>query len=161
MKLSETSYETFKRLGILNEMAISLKEWQDKAEDLRFQIVENWCLCKWCQLFDTNNSLFNHWKVELRAFIRKLKLIHIKNDISKDKVLTRVWISKCDLNDKDMVLEIIEDKFNEKNLMDAKQKEIVAASFANEVDDLIECIAQSKITSDAYIMKTFAVNEIK
>lgn len=42
------------RLGIsmINEMALSIKDYIQKIDGLRFQLVENWCFCKWCQLFN-------------------------------------------------------------------------------------------------------------
>ena len=34
------------------EMAVSLKDYRKRVDGLRFQIVENWCLCKWCLVFN-------------------------------------------------------------------------------------------------------------
>ena len=63
---------------------IDAKDYKEKAESLRFQIVENWCLCKYCQLYDNNNTNFNHWLGELRAYINKLKFLNIKNNINNN-----------------------------------------------------------------------------
>ena len=154
-ELNETSDETFARLGILNEMAVSLKEYQSNVEDLRFQIIENWCLCKWCQLYDPTNKDFNHWKKELKAFIQKLKFIEIKNRMSKKKALDRIWIDKCDMKKPNMIFNIIVDKFDGEQIMDVKQRKAVALAFSNQLDGLIDCIANKKISLDFYIQTTF------
>ena len=157
-ELDETSNETFSRLGILNEMAISLKEYQANVEDLRFQIIENWCLCKWCQMFDPTNKDFNHWKKELRSFIQKLKFIDIKNGMSKKKALGRVWIERCDMKKPNMIFDIIVDKFDGEQIMDIKQRKAVALAFTQQIDSLIDCISNRKITPDFYIQNTFNVS---
>ena len=153
--LNETADETVRRLGILSEMAIPLSEYQGNAEDLRFQIVENWCLCKHCQLYNPSCANFNHWKIELRAFIKKLKFIEIKNGVDKKKTLNRAWISRCDLNKQSMVFNIIKDKFDGEGIKDDVQMKAVALAFANNVEGLIECISNNGITPDSYIQNTF------
>lgn len=154
-QLDETSTEIFNRLDMINEMAVSLKEYQSSLEDLRFQIIENWCLCKWCQLFNPTNKDFNHWKKELKAFIQKLKFIKIKNNVDKKKILNRVWIDKCDMKDSDMISKIIIDKFNGEGIIDIDQKNRVALAFTNEIEGLIDSISNTKITPIEYIQTTF------
>lgn len=36
----------------LFEMTIPLKQYRVNVDGLRFQIVENWCLCCYCSLID-------------------------------------------------------------------------------------------------------------
>ena len=46
--IKETVSDTLNRLEILNEMAVPLKSYKARVDGLRFQMVENWCLCKFC-----------------------------------------------------------------------------------------------------------------
>lgn len=54
------------------EMAIPLKKYTEKIETFKYELVKNWCLCKWCQLFDPINDNFNHWKEELSSYMLQL-----------------------------------------------------------------------------------------
>ena len=47
---------------VLMEMAEPLKKYAKRIESIRFQLAENWCLCKYCQFTTvplkwTNRSL--------------------------------------------------------------------------------------------------------
>ena len=65
-----------------------MKDYKNRVDGLRFQLVENWCLCKYCSLFDRDNQNFNHWKIELRSVLKNLKMINIKGNIDKYKILS-------------------------------------------------------------------------
>lgn len=56
--INETVNDVLNRIGMINEMAVPLKTYRARVDDLRFQLVENWCLCKWCQLFNTECENF-------------------------------------------------------------------------------------------------------
>ena len=58
-----------KEISRFDEMSASLKSYRDRIENLRFQLVENWCLCKYCQMFDSQNLNYNHWVKELKIYI--------------------------------------------------------------------------------------------
>lgn len=66
---NESVSDTINRIGMINEMAIPLKKYKERVDGLRFQLVENWCLSKYCQLFDDTNLNFKHWINELKASI--------------------------------------------------------------------------------------------
>lgn len=63
-------------------MAISLKAYKTKIDELRFQLVENWCLCKYCQLFNPNCENFAYWIKELKNCIDNLKFLDSEPPIS-------------------------------------------------------------------------------
>ena len=44
--VNESVNDVLKRIGIINEMAVPLKTYRARVDGLRFQLVENWCLCK-------------------------------------------------------------------------------------------------------------------
>ena len=62
--INETVNDVLKRIGVINEMAVPLKDYRARVDGLRFQLVENWCLCKWCQLFNPECENFAHWVTE-------------------------------------------------------------------------------------------------
>lgn len=102
-------------------MAISLKDFRIKVDGLRFQLVENWCLCKWCQMFDPENNNFIHWAKELSTHMSNLKFVVLKAG-DKRKTLRKMLITDYDYDydydydDPSMVLQIINDKFTVENL---------------------------------------------
>jgi len=88
--INESVEDVLNRIGIINEMAVPLKTYKTRVDGLRFQLVENWCLCKWCQLFNPECENFAHWITELKACIDNLKFLDIKNGIDKRRTLTPV-----------------------------------------------------------------------
>ena len=39
----------------INEMADSLSDFKNKIDNLLGQLLENWCLVKWCDLYPNSN----------------------------------------------------------------------------------------------------------
>ena len=140
---------------MISEMAIPLKAYVAKIESFKYELVKNWCLCKWCQMFDPSNKNFNHWKEELYNFMEQMSAPKIKNNIGKKKHLKKYLIDWYELNDKDTVLDIIFAKFNKEKIIDKVQRISVAEAFINSIDDLIDAIDIGLIACDAYIQKTF------
>ncbi len=69
--------ETISRIDPITEMAVPLKKYKVRVDGLRFHLVRNWCLCRYCQLFDTTNICFKHWINELEAVIEKFLRLHL------------------------------------------------------------------------------------
>ena len=153
--INETVYEVLGRLGPINEMAVKLKAYKARVDGLRFQLVEIWCLCKWCQLYNDNNDNFSHWINELRTCINNLKFLDIKNGIDKKKTLTRMLIGDYDYGDANMILRIINDKFDVENIINTTQRSKVASEFAANIQDLIEVISNNLISTNSYIENNF------
>lgn len=142
---------------MISEMAIPLKAYLEKIESFKYELARNWCLCKWCQVFDPANVNFNHWKEELSNFMDQLSAPTLKNNISKKKHLERYLIEWYELEDKAMVLSLINRKFNKEHIMDQSQRECVAQAFANSIHGLIDAIANGVVACDEYVQATFAV----
>ena len=145
------------KLQVVNEMSIPLDKYDNRIESFRFEIVENWCLCKWCQMFSPTNRNFNHWRKKLCTYIKHLKLVTLKNKASKKKHLVDVLVREYDYNDKDMIADIIHDKFNKENTAKHAQIDVVAQEFANGIYELIDVIAVRSLSLDEYIKSTFGV----
>ena len=56
---------------LITEMALPLKAYKVSVDGLCFQLVGNWCLCKWCRLFNPECENFTHWIIELKTCINK------------------------------------------------------------------------------------------
>ena len=65
------------------EMAYSRKELKNSFDCILDQIIENWCLVKYCSLYDTNNINNNinknHWVNELTAHMYNILKRQLKN----------------------------------------------------------------------------------
>lgn len=144
-----------KNASLISEMAIPLKLFIRDIEGLKFQIIQNWCLCKWCQLFDPENINFNHWKEELASFLLQLQNSKIKGGISKRKHLDKYFIEYYEYNDKDSVIGAIRDKFSREGINDNRQINRVAREFANDINSLLDVISDQMKPIMAYIHKTF------
>ena len=120
--VNETVNDVLNRIGIINEMAVPLKSYRARVDGLRFQLVENWCLCKWCQLFNPECENFAHWVTELKTCIDNLKFLDIKNNIDKRKTLIKMLVKDYDYDNANMIERIIRGKFVRENITDNTQK---------------------------------------
>ena len=155
--IDESVENVLNRIGLINEMAVPLKIYKERVDGLRFQLVENWCLCKWCQLFNPKCENFVHWINELKACINNLKFLDIKNGIDKKKTLIRMLINDYDYNNSNMIERIVRGKFVRENINDINQKKSVCDEFANNINSLIDVISNDVFDFDEYIQKTFNI----
>lgn len=157
--INETVNDVLNRIGMINEMAVPLKTYRARVDGLRFQLVENWCLCKWCQLFNPECENFAHWITELKACIDNLKFVDIKNGIDKRKTLIKMLVTDYDYDNANMIERIIRGKFVRENLTDNVQKVQACTAFADNIFGLIDAISMETIDSDEYIQNTFRSDE--
>lgn len=136
-------------------MAVSLKTYRARVDDLRFQLVENWCLCKYCELFNTECENFAHWITELKACIDGIKFLDIKNGIDKRRTLIKMLVRDYGYDNANMIERIIRGRFVRENLTDNVQKVQVCTAFADNIIGLIDAISMESIDSDEYIQNTF------
>lgn len=153
--IDETVDDVLNRIGMINEMAVPLKTYKARVDGLRFQLVENWCLCKWCQLFSPECENFAHWINELKACINNLKFLDINSGIDKRRTLIRMLIKDYDYDETNMIVRIINDKFDIEKITDGSQRARVAADFADGIQSLIEVISIDTISTNSYIQDTF------
>lgn len=153
--INETVNDVLNRIGVMNEMAVPLKIYRARVDGLRFQLVENWCLCKYCQLFNPECENFAHWLKELKACINNLKFLDIKNGIDKRRTLTLMLIDDYDYDKTNMIVRIINDKFDSENINNNTQRARVASAFADGIQNLIEVISVDTISTNSYIQTTF------
>ena len=136
----------------INEMAIPLKKFLEKIEGLQYEIVRNWCLCKWCQLFNPGNENFNHWKDGLCTVMNQIKLPMVKNKIDKRKHLHRILLEESEFNDPTMVYATIIGKFEiDEHIEDKHQLTIVARECAVRIDEIVDALANNKGSIESYV----------
>lgn len=156
---NESVSDTVNRIGLVTEMAVTLKKYKKRVDGLRFQLVENWCLCKYCQLFDNTNLNFGHWINELKACIDNLKFLDINGGISKEKTLKNMLISDYDYNDYAMIKRITAGKFKKENILDSEKTETACMAFAGNIDNIIDAISNDDIIVDEYLQDTFGYQQ--
>ena len=64
---------------LIFEMTYSRKELKNSFDSILDQIIENWCLVKYCSLYDTSNINKNHWVNELTAHMYNILNRQLKN----------------------------------------------------------------------------------
>ena len=111
MPLIESVHETIARIGLIQEMALPMKKYKQYIIGMRKQIAENWCLCKYCQMFDPSNYNFNHWRGELYAALDGVNDIHFNKFILKMSALTEVMNDAYEYDTKIAVKKSIKSKF--------------------------------------------------
>ena len=157
--LDEQVSETISRIDPITEMVVPLKKYKERVDGLRFHLVRNWCLCRYCQLYDTTNICFKHWINELEAVIENLKFLNIKYRVSKENTLTGMLISDYDYNDSEMIKRIMAGKFKKEKITDLKKIESVCLDFANSIGNIIDVISNDNILLGDYLEDTINIAE--
>ena len=143
--------------NIVTEMALPLKVFRERVEGLMFQLIENWCLCKYCQLYSTDNQNFGHWLDELKSYTNRLRNFEIKGRIEKRTTLVNMFIRDYDYDEARKILVIIRDKFDVEKIMDMSQRQAIANAFASSIQELIDFLCDTSISNASYMKATFGV----
>lgn len=101
------------------EMAYNRKEIRKRVEALTNQIIENWCLIKYCSLYDKTNTNKNHWKQELRAHLYNIYEMKIKGGNAKTKynLISEIIYDKKEITSSSKIASIIRIKFRNENII--------------------------------------------
>ena len=129
---------------VITEMAMSLKDYKNRVEALMQQILENWCLIRYCTLTGDKQDLKNHWKIELRAHINNIASIKLKNgdsSVSKQNALYSLWNMYDWDTDESCISRRLYTKFEEE---DIPTNDIIFAQivtdFKNETKSIIKIL---------------------
>ena len=95
---------------------------------LNKQIVENWCLVKYCNLYDEENYNRLHWSKELIAHMENLCNCQLKKGLDKLKTTEYGFIYQAELDDEDVVYKKLYRKWKDEDLPEYARK-IVAKKF--------------------------------
>ena len=158
---SESHKEIFARMDsckLISEMSTPLKKFIASVEFLQEQIIENWCLCKYCQMFDVDNVNFNHWRGELYAALDGVNDIHLKKGMSKKSALTEVLIDAYEYDTKIAVKKSIKSKFKIEKLDSDSIMDAVSGEFASKIGVLIDGLS-NEFDVVEYINNEFGIDK--
>ena len=151
--------ELVRKRSMVVETASTIKDFIDDIESIRFQLAQNWCLCKWCQMFDPKNDLFNHWKSELVACIMFLRDVKLKSG-SKMKTIMRTMVEKRDFDDVDIIYDAISYKFAKDGISDEDSMVAVSREFVSGLPELVELMSETSRDKEnvvKYMDRTFTL----
>ena len=95
----------------LFEMAHSREKYLTDIRGLYGQILDNWCLIKYCNMYDEENYNRLHWCSELYAHLDKLWRISLKSGLNKLKTTEYGFIHNAELDDVYEVTNLLERKW--------------------------------------------------
>lgn len=102
----------------LSEMSIPRKEYRERIENLSQQLLENWCLVRWCRNANLKtHPLRNHWAKELRTHFIAMANLNMKDgDYPKRlKLVREIWKAR-DFDIADTVGLIVSGKFDDEQI---------------------------------------------
>ena len=158
--MDESAYAAINRVcnrTSVNEMALPLKVFVDRIGFLQFQMIENWCLVKYCQMFDDENIGKMHWVEEFTSYAKRIQNFELKWKLDKKKILTRELIEYDDLDEARKTIGIIKDKFESEGIDDIDKIKSVSEEFATNIESLIEMLA-NEIELKEYVKTTFNID---
>ena len=142
---------------MLNEMAVPIKFYKTRVDGLRLQLVENWCLCKYCQLYDANSENFTHWMGELKAHMDNIKSLNLKRG-NKLSILQKMLIDDYDFDEVNTIYRIVVGKFGREHITDVNLITKICTCFANSINDFVNALGIDTIITEDYLKNTFGYN---
>ena len=137
------------------EMAYSRDQFIKNASYRATQIVQNWCLIKYCNLYDEENYNRLHWSKELLSHLEDLRIQKLKGGINKLRTTRYALIDCAELNDAQMIKDVLENKWKDENLP-WDIVDTLANAFVNDLNKICELIA-NKSNGD---LRNYVYNEI-
>lgn len=141
----------FIKTSAINEMADKKSQFEMKLFNMIDQILENWCLVKWCDDNPTNNisiRLRNRWATELKTCMKKIANVNLKSG-RKDKVIKNVLVNQLDLDDNTNISKRIRKKFNEEGL--AKYINTISYECASRIREICSELAGTEQNIEEYV----------
>lgn len=100
----------------LFEMADSRQDYLAEIMAIRYQILDNWCLIKYCNLYDEENYNRLHWCSELYAHLDRLWRVSLKRGLNKLKTTEYGFIDKAEFDDVDEIVVLLKRKWKVEKL---------------------------------------------
>lgn len=149
-------YNLYNR-GYINEMAFHKKEFIDEIANLKDQLIQNWCLCAYCSLYDKYNTNYDHWCVEFSAYANRIKGCNLKSG-GKYKIIRATYIDKYDLNDSGTIHRIIRTKLRKEYIEDKFIYQL-SEIFTQNVENLVKFLSDDNYDTEDYIARIFSTYE--
>ena len=145
------NFSEFLKNFYITEMAIKLGEFRNNSEGIINQIIENWCLVKWCDMYQnelTSKRLRNHWVTELINHMLRINNIKLKGS-RKDKALHNLVIKTLEYNDWIEIAKVIRNKFEKERL--EKYINIISEECANNIENICNILCSDENTIKEYV----------
>ena len=145
------NFSEFLKNFYITEMAIKLGEFRNNSEGIINQIIENWCLVKWCDMYPNelkSKRLRNHWALELINNMLRINNIKLKGS-RKDKALHNLVIKTLEYNDWIEIAKIIRNKFEKERL--EKYINIISEECANNIENICNILCSDENTIKEYV----------
>lgn len=156
--LKEFLIETLSKTHIF-EMAYDRKEFIRACDNLHKQIVENWCLVKWCKLHDPKNPTLNHWKYELHARCDNLYRMQIDSD--KYKAIKQSFIKNNELYDYKTIELATCKKFEHECIsLDTRYHEVIEEFVDYGLEKLMNLISNKKSNINTNLLYSYIFDDM-
>lgn len=123
-------------------LSVSLADFVQRVDGMRFQFVEEWCLCDYYSQYGKGNDRFSYRLNLLRIYINNIRRLNVEGG-SKKAILQRMLVDDYDYADPKMICRIIVDIFNHENIVDSEVVNKVSEDFAKSIQSLIDVISTS------------------
>lgn len=137
-------------------MGIALKEYNMRVDKLRLHFVENWCLCKYCELYDSGNPYFEYWAEALLYAMSDIKSLNV-NDGHKLEIINQMLIVEYDFDDSNTIYRIVVDRFNQEGISGSAKICNVCRAFASSATVFVNALGDDSIIAYKYIRDTFSL----
>lgn len=137
---------------LLKEMAVPKKEFESSVYHLMPMLLSHWALAILGREYGNIN--YEHWKQEIRTYIDSIRAIKLKGG-DKLKVLRHLLIDKLEYNTKEPIKILISAKLEKEGITDDKWLELVSDEIINEVDDIIDSMANGGETPKMFVERIF------
>lgn len=110
--VKETLTRVLQEKPLLTEMALPRKTYKERIRGLSCQLLENWCLVRYCSLIG-QEQYKKHWSDELRGHMLSMSRLSMKGNDSieaRKKVFEEVWDDE-DYNNPQLLTMVIANKF--------------------------------------------------
>jgi hypothetical protein len=127
-----------------SEEAITQSGFRRHVDALRFHIVENWCLCEYCRLFQPGRKRTRAYTKDLNDCINHLKTLHIKWKPDKQRLLTEMLVRDYNYDNPERVGLIIRDRFSLEGITEEDIRKQISTNFTIHIAELIAAIAADR-----------------
>ena len=134
------NFSEFLKNFYITKMAIKLGEFRNNSEGIINQIIENWCLVRWCDMYPnelTSKRLRNHCVTELINHMLRINNIKLKGS-RKDKALHNLVIKTFEYNDWIEIAKVIRNKFEKERL--ERYITIISEECANHINTICKLL---------------------
>ena len=139
------------------EMAYSRKELKNSFDGILDQIIENWCLVKYCSLYDVQNINKNHWTNELTAYMYNILKRQLKNgdEDAKLQLLKSVAYDQKEYTTAAAIKKCIRFKFKKENIQITDE---LCSACIEDLETILELISKRDTEENYENIDTYIEN---